>query len=438
MSYNLIFDKIKKTDLLDFSRRFPINRPNYLGDRLFPNIKTENLEAEYERLASGANLPYLAQVHAFDTEAQIGTRPAMQSETIQKLFVKEKINQSERVRQYLSKGATNDAIVRYIFDDAARLAESVKAKTEAMKMELFCNGQITVHENGLNLTLGYGVGNDHKVSSDWSEAGASILNDIRVWKKICKDKGWTVNRAVTTEKVMNWMCANTEIQKLINGNANAGIFVSADQVQQLIIRMLGITVEVEDEGLYKYVQADGTVATKRFFDEHKFIMYMGANDGSIGNGIWGTTPEELDYGAFTSKNLTQFITITQWETPDPVARWTKASGLMVPVLPNPEGIIIADVYDRNPRLASLTLGSLTLSPSFDKDTVTYTTTTSNASNTVTATAVDTDATIVIKNGTTTVTNGGTASWSTGANTLTVTVTNGDDSKVYTVTVTKSE
>ena len=47
---------------------------------------------------------------------------------------------------------------------------------------------------------------------------------------------------------------------------------------------------------------------------------------------------------------------------------------------------------------------------------------------------------MIKNGTTTVTNGGNASWSEGENTLTITVTDGNDpqiSKVYTVTVTRS-
>ena len=65
----------------------------------------------------------------------------------------------------------------------------------------------------------------------------------------------------------------------------------------------------------------------------------------------------------------------------------------------------------------------------------YTATTSNASNKVTATATDEDATIVIKNGTTTVTNGGNATWTEGENTLTVTVSEYGGETVYTVTVT---
>jgi len=56
-------------------------------------------------------------------------------------------------------------------------------------------------------------------------------------------------------------------------------------------------------------------------------------------------------------------------------------------------------------------------------------------------AADDTAVISIKNGTTTVTNGGNASWGVGENTLTVTVTDGTDpqiSKVYTVTVTRGD
>lgn len=81
-------------------------------------------------------------------------------------------------------------------------------------------------------------------------------------------------------------------------------------------------------------------------------------------------------------------------------------------------------------LASLTLGSLVLTPEFDADTVTYTTTTTNATNTVTATAVDADATIAITVGATSVTNGQAATWEIGENILTVTVTSGSETKSY--------
>lgn len=88
-------------------------------------------------------------------------------------------------------------------------------------------------------------------------------------------------------------------------------------------------------------------------------------------------------------------------------------------------------------LSALTIGSLTLSPTFDSDVVSYTATTTNATNTITATPTDSNATVAITVGTTAVENGSSATWATGSNTVTVVVTNGDETKTYTVTVTKS-
>ena len=66
----------------------------------------------------------------------------------------------------------------------------------------------------------------------------------------------------------------------------------------------------------------------------------------------------------------------------------------------------------------------------------YTATTTNATNTITATPEDEGAEVSILNGETPVTNGTAATWQEGANTVTITVTNGEAEEVYTVTVTK--
>lgn len=90
-------------------------------------------------------------------------------------------------------------------------------------------------------------------------------------------------------------------------------------------------------------------------------------------------------------------------------------------------------------LSALTIGSLTLSPTFDDDVTAYTTTTTNASETVTATATKASegATVVITVNGSSIASGGTATWETGANEVKVAVTNGSTTKTYVVTVTKS-
>lgn len=95
------------------------------------------------------------------------------------------------------------------------------------------------------------------------------------------------------------------------------------------------------------------------------------------------------------------------------------------------------------KLEGLTVGSLELSPAFDTDTTTYTATAASnvATATVTATPAQSAASVKITAtaGTTTknVVNGAAASLSTGENVIGVEVKNGNEVKVYKVTVTKA-
>lgn len=89
------------------------------------------------------------------------------------------------------------------------------------------------------------------------------------------------------------------------------------------------------------------------------------------------------------------------------------------------------------RLSGLTIGALTLTPTFDAGTTAYTVTTSAATNKITATPEDENATVEILVGETAIESGDSATWSAGENTVTITVTNDDVEKVYTVTVTKT-
>ena len=92
-------------------------------------------------------------------------------------------------------------------------------------------------------------------------------------------------------------------------------------------------------------------------------------------------------------------------------------------------------------LASLVIGE-TLSPTFDKTTLTYTATASNASDVVTVIPSQNTAevSLTLKKGTSTaetILNGSTVTWGTGTNVLTVTVKQGASTLTYTVTVTKN-
>lgn len=88
-------------------------------------------------------------------------------------------------------------------------------------------------------------------------------------------------------------------------------------------------------------------------------------------------------------------------------------------------------------LSSLKIGSLAIAPDFSAATTTYTAATTSATNVITVTPTDSRATVAITVGANAVANGTAATWASGANTVTIKVTNGKASTTYTVTVTKS-
>lgn len=333
-----VLTMISDKDRLDFSQNYSIQR-SYVGDILFPDVKTENLEAEYERLSEGMELPTAAMVHAFDSEAAIGVRPSFEKITIEKLLIKEKINQSERLDQLLKRGVRESRLVDYVYDDMNRLANNVKTRTEIAKMEVMATGKMTIKENGLDLEIPYGV-NKKKDLSDWDDPEHDILSDIEEMVALAVDAGYAVNAVLTSTKMISYMRKNTGIANAING-VNGARIVTKAQIDTMLNELYGIaTVRVNDAS-YGIPTADNKGrSVVRFFPENVFTLYVEGIGGKVGSGLWGVTPEESRQGAFTDVNYKQFITISQWETPDPVAEWTKASGVFIPVLPNPFAMVI--------------------------------------------------------------------------------------------------
>lgn len=93
----------------------------------------------------------------------------------------------------------------------------------------------------------------------------------------------------------------------------------------------------------------------------------------------------------------------------------------------------------NAKLSALTVGSLSLSPAFDGDALSYTATASAATAAVNATTEVAGAQVAIAYNNANVKNGGTVTWLADgkAHPLTVTVKNGNEVMVYTVNVTKA-
>lgn len=341
MAFNVL-EVFNPRELLNFSQNFEVKRPNIL-DTLFPDIKTNFLEAEYYRLMDGQVLPTTAFVHALDTEAVIGTRPGFEKVLQEKLFIKEKINQSERLKMIVKNGVPDDdSLINWVLDDMSRLSESVVTRTLVAKAQLLSTGKIKIKENNLDMEIDFGVPSENKISfGDWSSPEYDAFGDIEKAVKVLNDKGKTPNRMLMTATQISHLRRNKAMQVAILGANNARLLTRSELVA-LIFEEFGLVVDICDE-MYAYTKADGTKGTKKYLPDDKVCIYTVGTNGGIGTGLWGPTPEEDEYRQFIEKTNRSFITLTMWADKDPVATWTKASGMFIPVLPDPYGLVIGTV-----------------------------------------------------------------------------------------------
>lgn len=338
MPFNVL-ETITEEERLNFSQSFDVKRPGILGT-IFPDTKTQYLKAEYYRLMAGQRLPEVAFVHALDTEAEIGSRPGFEKVLTEKLFIKRKINQSERLQQAIENGVPDDNnLKKFVFDDAANLFEGVVARANVMKGQFLSTGIVKIKENHVDMSIDYGVTSDAKVTlTDWSKPDADIMGDISKMVAIAEDNGYVVNKALTSLKMINYMRNNTAMQTAVLGAANKRL-LTKQELTNLLMQEYGFTIDRCDEK-YRYRKADRTLKTGRYFKEDVFTLYEANANGSFGSGLWGVTPEELEYRQFIQEENRSFVTLSMWATPDPVAVWTKASGMFVPVAPKANGGIV--------------------------------------------------------------------------------------------------
>jgi hypothetical protein len=338
MPFNVL-ETITEEERLNFSQSFDVKRPGILGT-IFPDTKTQYLKAEYYRLMAGQRLPEVAFVHALDTEAEIGSRPGFEKVLTEKLFIKRKINQSERLQQAIENGVPDDNnLKKFVFDDAANLFEGVVARANVMKGQFLSTGIVKIKENHVDMSIDYGVTSDAKVTlTDWSKPDADIMGDISKMVAIAEDNGYVINKALTSLKMINYMRNNTAMQTAVLGAANKRL-LTKQELTNLLMQEYGFTIDRCDEK-YRYRKADGTLKTGRYFKEDVFTLYEANANGSFGSGLWGVTPEELEYRQFIQEENRSFVTLSMWATQDPVAVWTKASGMFVPVAPKANGGIV--------------------------------------------------------------------------------------------------
>ena len=331
-----ILNLIKDNDRIRYAESYAYPT-SFMGQKLFPAVKTENLKVSAMRVVEGGTLPVMAMVHSLDSEARIAERTNFEEINFEQFLIKEKINQTERIIKYLGHKASDNEVKAFVYDDFNLVMSDVLTRIEVANMELLSTGKISIKENNVTKELDYRLPINNKISfANWSDPDHDIIGDIRTIKKNAKAMGVTLARAITSEKVLGYITSNNAVKSMWEKKTD---IMTDEAVLTWLSQQFGIEFVTNDE-VYKTGRLSGE--TKRFFKEDT-ISFLDTR-GTLGQGFYGVTPEELELndGKY-SFNQKMMVALTQWKHPDPVAVWTKASALYVPVLKNVNGLFIATV-----------------------------------------------------------------------------------------------
>lgn len=321
-----VLELFNQKTMLDYSKTREY-KP-LLGETLFPEVKHSTLE--FDMIKGGSSLPTIASVHAFDTEAEIGSREASK-QALEAAYIKRKMQITEKDLMALAQPrneAEKNYLMQNVFNDVDTLVNGVRARVELMRIEALSKGKVTLNENGLNMSVNYHVPPDHQEALSgaglWTADSADIIGDMERWADTLTDKP---TRVLTSTKILRSVLRNAKIIAALFGKDSGRIPTRQDL--NAFLQQHDLPVIAVYDAKYRKQAANGSYTSHRYLDEDKFVMF---GDGTLGETLYGPTPEEsrmLRDGADVS-SVGKIITMVFEEGQDPVSTWTKAAATAIP------------------------------------------------------------------------------------------------------------
>lgn len=317
-----------------------LERNRFTLSRFLPTQAIDDLQYRFTK--GGEGLAEAATFRAYDAESPIGSRPGVSRVTgeLPPISRKIRLGEYERLRQRKADQQIRDAIL----DDAARMTRAVAARVEMARGEALYTGKITISENGVIATVDFGRAAGHTVTAGtaWTNAAsATPLTDLMTWRDTyVADTGSEPGVILTSRRVLALMMRNAEMRNLVfPGGSQQPDIVTQTSVNG-VLEAFGLPpIEVYDARV-----SVGGSATRVIPDDRVLLLPApGSMDGDqLGATLWGTTAESLepDFGLAGDE---PGIVAGSYSTKDPVAVWTKAAGIALPVLANPDLTFAADV-----------------------------------------------------------------------------------------------
>ncbi len=291
----------------------------------------------YRFQAGGGGLADAATFRTYDAESPIGDRVGATRVTgeLPPISRKIRLGEYDSLRLRNADGAIRDQV----FSDAERMALSIAARMELARGEALSTGKIVLAENGIVATVDFGRAAGHTVTAatPWTTvANADVINDL---------SAWVATYTTTNGEAPGAAIVSTRIMGLIQRNAKISTSVGSLAGSPGIVTRTGIDAAMAAYGLPPLVVNDeqvrvNGVATRVIPDDR--VVFLPATSADLGAVLYGVTAEASEPG-YNLTGSEPGVVAGSYKSDDPVAVWTKAAAIALPVLANPDLTFSADV-----------------------------------------------------------------------------------------------
>jgi hypothetical protein len=289
-----------------------------------------------------------AKFRAYDAETPIGERDTFTVKEVgmpplgQKLVIGEW--EALMINQLTTGGNNNSAIIKAIYDDAAINARAVHTRMELLRGQCLDTGKNTIRENGLNIEAVWGVPGGNFVNpagDDWDVAAtADPIADLRLWSDAYEAlNGERPSYALTSRSVIAALLLCTTVRNyFINVVGTAPTLITRSQLNQVF--------EAHDLPQFVPYSAKANVdGSDVDVMNPNLVRLLPATP--IGSTQWGITAEALELAGGTNPRLafseTPGLVGVVMKDGDPVRTWTKVGAIGMPMIHEPNKLMICQV-----------------------------------------------------------------------------------------------
>ncbi|GAA0735676.1 major capsid protein [Clostridium oceanicum] len=345
-------DYINSKNIALYIKELPTEQT--IDKALFPDKKVSGTKLE---MAKGAKKkPVALRMSTFDAATKMRALSAdLTVKSTEIPFFKEGMGIDETTRRDLQNaiGANNENFVNsllgQVFENYSNLVDGANIISKKMRSSVIQNGLLNFTSKDGDIVVDYGVPSNHREvltgGDKWTNPDADIIGDVRaIQKVITHDQYGKPKTLLLTENTFDsTFLVNKAITNHIkNSNLNTSLILSQANYIQFVKEVLQLTVVFLEDATY--IPSEGADPVPYYADGKVTLM----SGTTLGNTVYGTTPEEFDKQSGSSKLDTYIvdkgIAVTTMIKEDPVSVDTKVSVMPIVSFDRADEVFFATVY----------------------------------------------------------------------------------------------